>query len=515
MNNKKFKSINNNNNNKIDLKRDSFSDRFCDDLCEVLFIYLSLEDKIKFECVSKQWQKLVFNKQYSIGIKEYGIQMKNDLDNLLITFSECIKHFNYKAFESVLKKCKFINNIIIDFNYFNDINTEQVLQLIIKNCNHLKSITFDFNKISDQLMQKFGQKFGQKLHEISFIDGNESNDNIIKYAKLLRLCPNLVSLGDKYSTHLSLFVDSNELLLPKLIKVKTTVQSKGDIKLFETFAKTYANSLKNISLQTESNLIHRLNQNETNFLMKQIIYLKNLNHLELWLDFKGNSSEEFINNLKAIAIHCNQLKSFNFKVSKTKPLLHKYIFNCLGFYKSLNHLELSFIYFGQQNNQISCESLEELKLLINLKVENLKMKDIFFEDIDKHLPQLKRLDITVDNFIITDKAMNSLSKLSKLQSIKIRCPEDIYEETDDILPFITDIGLLNVINNCSQINSIEFYGRPNISHKTIDALIALALRKPKIYFKHRFDDIWDSAEDIYFNVIDLKSYQLPNNLVID
>ncbi len=31
MNNKKFKSINNNNNNKIDLKRDSFSDRICDD----------------------------------------------------------------------------------------------------------------------------------------------------------------------------------------------------------------------------------------------------------------------------------------------------------------------------------------------------------------------------------------------------------------------------------------------------------------------------------------------------
>ncbi len=88
------------------------------------------------------------------------------------------------------------------------------------------------------------------------------------------------------------------------------------------------------------------------------------------------------------------------------------------------------------------------------------------------------------------------------------------KQTDDILPLITDIGLLNVINNCPQINSIEFYGRPNISHKTIDALIALALQKHKIYFKHRFD-IRDSAEDIVFNVIDLDSYQLLSNLVIE
>ncbi len=93
-------------------------------------------------------------------------------------------------------------------------------------------------------------------------------------------------------------------------------------------------------------------------------------------------------------------------------------------------------------------------------------------------------------------------------------------ETGFIYPLITDIGLLNVINNCPKINSIQFYGRSNISHKTIDGLIALALRKHNIYFKHHFSDIgkscsYDSAKGIVFNVIDLKSYQLPNNLVIN
>jgi hypothetical protein len=42
--------------------KDSF-DRFGDDLCQLLLSYLSIEEKISFECVSKQWKELVFDKQ--------------------------------------------------------------------------------------------------------------------------------------------------------------------------------------------------------------------------------------------------------------------------------------------------------------------------------------------------------------------------------------------------------------------------------------------------------------------
>jgi hypothetical protein len=100
------------NNNKIDLRRDSMSHRICDDLCEILLSYLSFEDKIKFECVSKQWQRLVFNKQFILDINVFGNHNKQQfLDKLLIPKND--NKFDLKAFESVLKKCKFINNIII------------------------------------------------------------------------------------------------------------------------------------------------------------------------------------------------------------------------------------------------------------------------------------------------------------------------------------------------------------------------------------------------------------------
>ena len=34
-------------------RRDSFEDRVCDDLCEVILQFLPLKDKLKLECVSK------------------------------------------------------------------------------------------------------------------------------------------------------------------------------------------------------------------------------------------------------------------------------------------------------------------------------------------------------------------------------------------------------------------------------------------------------------------------------
>ncbi len=49
---------------------DSF-ERFSDKLCEELISYLSISDKIRLECVSKQWKSLIFNKQKSIVINYY------------------------------------------------------------------------------------------------------------------------------------------------------------------------------------------------------------------------------------------------------------------------------------------------------------------------------------------------------------------------------------------------------------------------------------------------------------
>ncbi len=65
------------NNEEFDSNGESFSGRICNDLCEVLLSYLSFEDKIRFECVSKQWQKLIYNKQYILEVNETSDKSKS------------------------------------------------------------------------------------------------------------------------------------------------------------------------------------------------------------------------------------------------------------------------------------------------------------------------------------------------------------------------------------------------------------------------------------------------------
>ena len=79
----------------------SFSDRFCDDLCEDILQYLSLEDKLRIECVSKQFQRTVFQRQYELYI---NVQIQR------VFWSESESDFNYliqslDLFKALLKKC--------------------------------------------------------------------------------------------------------------------------------------------------------------------------------------------------------------------------------------------------------------------------------------------------------------------------------------------------------------------------------------------------------------------------
>ena len=49
-------------------ERDSM-ERFGDDLTKVIVSYLYINNKVKFECLSKQWQRLIFNKQTELNTR--------------------------------------------------------------------------------------------------------------------------------------------------------------------------------------------------------------------------------------------------------------------------------------------------------------------------------------------------------------------------------------------------------------------------------------------------------------
>src|SRR6267154_1569112 len=95
--------------------RQTFSDRICDDLSEVLLSYLSFEDKIRFECVSQQFARTVYQKQYE----------------LIIDNNSIIKNIDSKSFELLLKKCEFIRSIKFIANIE---SVNEMIELITKYC---------------------------------------------------------------------------------------------------------------------------------------------------------------------------------------------------------------------------------------------------------------------------------------------------------------------------------------------------------------------------------------------
>ena len=54
-------------------------DRFGDDLNALILSYLTFEDKIRLECVSKQWQRCVYQRQFVIEIFDKESDHLNDV----------------------------------------------------------------------------------------------------------------------------------------------------------------------------------------------------------------------------------------------------------------------------------------------------------------------------------------------------------------------------------------------------------------------------------------------------
>ena len=119
-------------------RRDSFSDRVCDDLSEVILKYLSFEDKLRLECVSKQFQRSVLNSKYSFDSEIF--QKSN----------EKLKHL-FKKFQNSKQFIFFTRN-------------QELIETIIKYSKNITHIHFPLKVvIEENILKKFFDKFGKNL----------------------------------------------------------------------------------------------------------------------------------------------------------------------------------------------------------------------------------------------------------------------------------------------------------------------------------------------------------------
>ena len=156
-------------------------DRLDDDSLIKILSYLTLEEKINAEFVSKRWQRCLYEEQFVLDLTDplkssnKEMVMKNSFTELYHTI-----HGKYQLdvllLNLFLENCPKIKNVII-----NNVVHNSVLSLIGRYCPNIKSLVFQCNHKFDR---EFATTVGPKLSELTI-----GGVNGIK--EFLKFCPNL------------------------------------------------------------------------------------------------------------------------------------------------------------------------------------------------------------------------------------------------------------------------------------------------------------------------------------
>ena len=172
------------------------------------------------------------------------------------------------------------------------------------------------------------------------------------------------------------------------------------------------------------------------------------------------------------------------------------------FFQTLTQLRKLNISFS---SKFLLKSLQNCKQLTHLKVVSNESLKHCFTDIHLYLPQLTHFYCHFFRYI-TDEELKPLAKLKHLKHVMIN-----FCDCDSSL--LTDESFCEIINNCPEMRSILMNKRPKITHKTIDALISLAERKPFRHFVYSFGRKSCNKSDDYLEFLSGKKYEnVPKNL---
>jgi hypothetical protein len=430
-------------------------DRFDDDLCELLLNYLPVIDKIRFECVSKQWKSLIFNRQQSLQICSNGM-----INSVLIkTSNETIqvpKNANKTLFKSLFKKFKFIQVLEI-----RDYISKEVFNAITDSLNFLEVFCYSKHMCKSDLIS-LGSSFGQRLKFISLCVNSDS-----EMLALFRLTPNLEKV--EITRISSEFV---EIFLPKLKVIR--IQYVYSVEELKLFSDKYHKQLKKLEIGLYFGFTVMLEDMNNCFTqLARYISLESLHITAHYiLSLPINSSID--NRLITIGKNCKKLNDFSLTLGYINDkLITGELFDIFGNFHALEKL-----YIQCNSYRKNCGNVKSLEKCKNLKVLDLSLpllSDKNFEGIDQYLPNLTEFLMTETNNGITNKTMHSLAKMQKLNKITI-----ISEEIDDF-------GFCHVINNCPKLRTIiaDYAQNDKITNVSVKAFIEIALKNPKIHY--RFD----------------------------
>ena len=377
-------------------------DRFGDDLTELIASYLWFEDKVHLECVSKQWRRLVFNKQF--GIELTSNRFNSNKNKNCLKFLRLLYRGNQLTIQSILKKCPNIVHVKIDLEQV----SSQVLSLIVHYCHRIKSLTYCcYIERNDINVLSFFRIYGHKLEELIISDAYKTT-----IEEILKFCPNLKKLEIPYK--LILFKE-NKKFPPKLQEFSFGVHciqiySEDVIKM-----KIWVNKLRK-TLKTLNLKLLYLTAEELKTSVECIARFENLTQLTLEISPAYSESELTIDDcLSLIGQKCNKILKLDLDINYCYANnISEQFFDIFTEFKSIKILKITL------NTLItvkgSVESLKHCKQLKHLDITYTKLTEDFFTDIESFVPKLQSLNILTDE-VFYNSFIESFHSLKSIQKV--------------------------------------------------------------------------------------------------
>ena len=378
-----------------------------DDLTELILQYLTFEDKVRLECVSKQWRRLVFNKQFVIELLDKRqVQIENT--------EKCLSNglqFNGQSIESVLKKCPNISEVIINFGI-----DSSVLSLIGRYCNRIKSLTYHDEMpttIRNNHTLSFFRMYGHKLEELCLY---RKNSPISK--EFLQFCPNLknIWLLDNY-----ILMDDNKEFLPKLEKIKSKFatfsvqEGPGDyigvdqVNEMKILSDKYSQTMKTLNVE-----LSMITKEELKTCIEYIARFENLKELSLNLGFIYDF-EPIDDCLSLIGQKCNKLLKLDSSINNVP--ISEILLDIFSEFKAIQKLKIQLPSDTVLSGSVEC--FKHCKQLKHLDINYRELREDFFANIASFVPKLQLLNIrTKNNF--SDSFINLFQTLKNIQNVNLR-----------------------------------------------------------------------------------------------